>query len=102
MQHATAPLFLGVPQVEESVDHFVIRYTIDEEKFSSVFSSVATSSVLLLGIPATSDSASSPAQLPHLIAIVHLNAPVNPDSTDAKLEGNTLLLTLAKDQQQTC
>lgn len=95
----TASLFYD-PQVEEYSTNFLIRYRIDEDKFSQVLSSVASHSVLLLGMPAENSAAVSPTQPPFLIGIVHLAAPVNPEGTIAKLEGNYLLLSLAKMQPQ--
>jgi len=94
---STKAAFAMRPQIEEHPAHFLIRYSIDEKRFSQVFSSVAKSSVSLLGVLATSSRHAAGPFVISVIAVIALCAPADPDKTIATLEGQDLLLTLAKE-----
>jgi hypothetical protein len=83
-------------QIEEHPMHFLIRHSIDEDRFSLVLSSVAKLNVLLLGIPVASARRPSTPFAVCVIAVIILDAPVDPDKTALTLEAQDLLLTLAK------
>jgi hypothetical protein len=87
----------GFTQIEDTESQLLIRYKIDPDRFRQVISSVTSRSVVFLGV-AQNDLEVRPGDTFKcvLIGLVSLPAPVEPAKTVASLEGDYLVLHLAK------
>ena len=91
------PTVVNAVLIREDASQYVIRYGIENEIYTEVFSSVSSCSVLLLGVawdgPRNLGGTAPPYSV---IAVIPLTTSVNPDQTTATFEGNDLVLRLVK------
>jgi hypothetical protein len=91
------PTVASTAAITEDRSEYLIRYGIEKDRFAQVLSSVASRSVLLLGVALDETREPSGTESPYcLIAVIPLTASVDPDQTTATFEGNDLVVRLVK------
>ena len=91
------PKAVNTVAIQEDPLYYSIRCGNENDRFAQILSSVMSHSVLLLGVAPDLHRRCAGTELPYsVIAVIPLAASVDPDQTVATLDGNDLLLRLAK------
>src|SRR5437016_4345072 len=91
------PIVANTVAITQDGSQYLIRYGIEKDRFAQVLSSVASRSVLLLGVARYETREPWGTEPPYcLIAVIPLTASVDPDQTTATFEGNDLVVRLVK------